>query len=209
LRLDVGRLLVTTTLANLLRAVCEDPADDLLRLVLADSLDDQGEDFRASFIREQIRTGEVRDDWNVGAALIVTTGVADSLGLLGVGAATVRRGFVHTVTLPLSAWMKHGPAVVLAAPVEAVVLADKEPDHREGGTGDRAGYWWEPGFAYDGAHQVPFPLAEAGGWKASFIGGLMVYRFPSREVALSALSTAAVSWARQRAGLPPLPREES
>ncbi len=91
--------------AAFLADICQHPADDTPRLIYADWLEDHGDHDRANFIRQQIRTGEARDDWNIGAALILTTGIADSRGLLGIGAARVRRGFIAEITLTAAAFV--------------------------------------------------------------------------------------------------------
>lgn len=46
--------MTTDTAASLLRAILDDPDDDVVRLVYADHLEDQGETERAEFIRVQI-----------------------------------------------------------------------------------------------------------------------------------------------------------
>jgi len=38
-----------------------------------------------------------------------------------------RRGFPHTVNLPLDLWMRHGRAIVVAHPIDRVELTDKRP----------------------------------------------------------------------------------
>ena len=45
---------------------------------------------------------------------------------------TFRRGFVASVALPCAAWLRHGPALVAAAPLEQVRLSDREPLEVEG-----------------------------------------------------------------------------
>ncbi len=53
-----------TTLDQLLAAICRDPADDQLRLVAADWLEEQGDTDRAEFIRVQCElTQPSRCDW--------------------------------------------------------------------------------------------------------------------------------------------------
>lgn len=58
-------------------------------------------------------------------------------------------------------------------------VTDKTPGTHSGGTGDRAGHWWEPGINFDAARQVPFGIGEEGVklglWRAGFHGGIMVY----------------------------------
>ena len=126
--------------------------------------------------------------------------------------ALVRRGFVEAVCGPLALWYHgkdglegHGPATCREHPVERFVASDKRPDHSPGERHGRM-HWWEPGISFDGPHQIPFPVAEAAGWKSALIGGLMVYRFPGETVAQSALAVALAVWAREKAGLPPLRR---
>src|SRR5215831_2557248 len=107
--------------AALLRAILEQPEDDLPRLALADYLDEQGgkaDREYAQFIREQIATGTVCDDWNIGAALVITGAVASAGPWLRIGRATVRRGFVAAVTLSTAAFVEHAAALFVAAPLE-------------------------------------------------------------------------------------------
>ncbi len=116
--------------------------------------------------------------------------------------ATVRRGFVSEVRYTMTDWsgINHGsigglwgigPAVVRLHPVTRVTFRDKVPRQITSG-----GVVWEPGFDYSRPHQVSFAIAEAGKWKASMINGLMVYKFPTNESAIDAMSTAAIQWAK-------------
>lgn len=248
---------MTTTLANLLRAVCEDPADDLLRLVLADSLDDHGEADRAEFVRLQCKLstlGECERDFSLGLSCccafcrggglplqwrqdelirsclwkwlrdelppavwaefdrwthegnVVTSKRDDDLSLV------FRRGFVSEARCRLADWLAHGPAVVARHPVEAVVLAGKEP-YRS----DRMGLWNEcrrtsrqDQNACPTNHCLPaevFFVLRGLGLHERVSGEFLCY--PSPEQAREAASLALVNHARQQAGLPPLPREES
>lgn len=244
---------MTTTLASLLRAVCEDPADDTLRLVLADWLDDNGEEWRAEFIRTQVRMAQLRSlitderdniglGWSLpkeqASELLRLSGCEARLltGSVGLWSAwegcpgtraeflhphdfheqrqadamlrfLFRRGFVSEVRLKLSDWLAHGPAIVLAAPVEAVVLAGKSP----GVTEDSPAFWGRCKAGKDnGACHNPLCLPDALfdalcglTLHEQILGNYAYYR--SQEDAEQALSRAACNWARAQADLPPLP----
>lgn len=58
----------------LLRGVCEDPADDLPRLVLADYLDENGHGDRAELIRVQVEIGSMH--WARGGGVCMVPGFA-------------------------------------------------------------------------------------------------------------------------------------
>lgn len=88
-----------------------------------------------------------------------------------------------------------GPALVRAHPIEVAAALDKISGDYAGGTGDRAGYWWEPGIEYVHPHQIPFPVAEAGvrcgAWRYEFHGGLMVCVPPTGRLRDKGWDTAA------------------
>lgn len=111
---------------------------------------------------------------------------------------TFRRGFACAVACPCDAWLERGPRLVREQPLRLVELIDKEPGGLAGGTEDRSGFFWEPGIRYDSPHQIPFALPEAVGWKPFFFGGIMVYRFPTAELATDALSAACLLWAKEQ-----------
>jgi uncharacterized protein (TIGR02996 family) len=76
----------------------------------------------------------------------------------------------------------HGPALVLAAPIEEVVLSDRFAMQWS----DGLWYLVEPGEKLDLPFRCPIPDRS------------------SREAVLASLSRAALAWARQEAGLPAL-----
>jgi uncharacterized protein (TIGR02996 family) len=251
-------------LSSLLRAVCEDPSDDGLRLILADWLEENGEEDRGNFIRVQVELAAMGEPPNTGAEPHVGGYVCERCGAIGEhwsdrrgracsacgtesvrkrrpfdlqhpnyealrcrerelfggeddGAdwtfdvregipprwlrgiepdpkmgkpyAQFRRGFIAALTLTCRDFEAHGPAIVAAAPVEAVTLADLRIDWI-----DR-----EPGFNGWYAGQRPFgQLRLSAPWDA--------YRyFPTEEACRAAVQAAALAWAREQAGLPPLP----
>jgi uncharacterized protein (TIGR02996 family) len=223
---------------GLLRAIVEDPADDVPRLLLADVLEEAGDEARAEFIRVQCRIATLDADmmstedcghpdcpgckerralrrrerellvkhWHKWCpALPRTANVCLNLLPSAVPAANCcaflfRRGFVASVNLTCADWCggecpcywteqnsdgtcsrclgtgrtgRHGPALVLAAPIEDVTLTDV-------------------GFPY------PAPIATFMDPPAH--GGLI---YASEQVP-RVVSRAALAWARREVGLPGL-----
>lgn len=111
-----------------------------------------------------------------------------------------RRGFVESVRCPIATWLTHGPAVVLAHPVQTVTITDREPKEVRGTCG-----WWRSyhPIADDDLPTSIWDLLEGGdGGDGVGGGGLddVGWRYyDSRELALSALSSALIRWAK----LPP------
>jgi uncharacterized protein (TIGR02996 family) len=132
-----------------------------------------------------------------------------------------RRGFVASVTLTCADWCGaecqscqppgrviffrdclrchgtgrtggHGPALVLAAPIEEVVLSDVLPREVRSATASR---WW-----FVGDTHVPAKLLNLA--NQSGIGIPPGHTTP--QAASAVLSRAALRWARQEAGLPAL-----
>jgi uncharacterized protein (TIGR02996 family) len=269
-------MIVTSPAAvGLVRAILEDPFDDVPRLLLADVLEEAGEGERAEFIRVQIALAGMtgvdpacRKKWPFGRhsstcgevpcaecwpgrdtlrrrerELIglrghewAREGLNDHWGYdaealyywhdLQNGSAShpipiiFRRGFVASVTLTCADWWgavcpvcsgwrsreaycnhcngtsrtgRHGPALVLAAPIEEVVLGGVQPREVRSASGSR---WW-----FVGDTHVPAELLNLA--NQSGIGIPPGHTTP--QVALAALFRAALAWARQEAGLPALP----
>jgi uncharacterized protein (TIGR02996 family) len=116
-----------------LRAVIEQPDDDLPRLVYADWLDEHGEPERAEFIRVQCelarlpldgpRAGKLR---NREQALLGGNRWRQWAGSLAAFADEFhyRRGFVEGLTLGAAAFLRHTAAILAAAPLSHVRLTD-------------------------------------------------------------------------------------
>lgn len=102
-----------------------------------------------------------------------------------------RRGFVAEVALPCAAWLRHGPALARAAPLEVVRLSDKRP--REQYLSDAAPvYEWHGGTDCPVAYCLRWDLFKClPGWDAQ---DRMDY--PSPAAAQAALSAAALALAR-------------
>jgi uncharacterized protein (TIGR02996 family) len=138
----------------LLRAIIDQPDDDLPRLAYADWLEDNGECEGAEFIRVQIRAWEdwPGGDWNDLCAranvLLTRSRFQEWFGappgfLVNVRSAVkvelydeaaertiqlgLRRGFVERIECSLAVFLEHAGAVFAAHPVQEVRLTDREP----------------------------------------------------------------------------------
>jgi uncharacterized protein (TIGR02996 family) len=101
-----------------------------------------------------------------------------------------RRGFVAEVTLPCAEWMRHGPALVRAVPLERVTLSDCRPAEHE-----RYFAWYRCSLAGIPEH-VPAALYDllTGGVPSIPQGTMSEYR--SAAEARDDLSRACLKWAR-------------
>ncbi len=206
---------MNATESGLLQSIIEDPDRDDLRLIFADWLSENGREDRAEFIRWQAAGEPIiwrgRDRHEPGRRLWANRSWADSLTALVAAEwpAEVRnagwewkwqRGFIATVTCPVEEWHRHGPAIARAHPLEAVVMAGKEPLTDEG----VESYFNEP------VDPQRVPLAH---WlqtdsddPASISWEIPHWlwhpclneTFGSREDALKALSRRAIEWARSQ-----------
>jgi uncharacterized protein (TIGR02996 family) len=135
----------------LLAGVLEEPGEDAPRLVYADWLEENGEPYRAMFIRAQIEwagvadfpgvTREQRDseharelkrrafDLWLHHAERSWYGSAYLLGYWNGSEAYdwFHRGFIDQPVCPLRLWKEYGPTIVRESPVARVVLTDRRP----------------------------------------------------------------------------------
>ena len=139
------------------RRVLENPADDTVRLVFADWLQENGEPERAALIRLSLHAGVKppaqhipgclrRGYWKrplhrPATATCRKCSAQDAYRLRYSGMSDLQldalpggcrwrtdRGFVSEIHLPCAAFMRHARAIFSAHPVTRVVLTDKRPD---------------------------------------------------------------------------------
>ncbi len=218
-----GREVTTPTdREGLLRAVCENPDDDLPRLILADWLEDHGGGDRAEWIRHALRyparQWTCEEDGDVGLFCGDDYGRCQTCAdmeadgwpaaLLGAGRYLWRRGFVESVSAPLAILEAHLPAITACQPVTAVRATDREPNGAGEGWG--ASRWWSRADSDDNV--------ESPWWLPRAVFDLLAYdpdltthpgvnrSYASDGLAHAALSLALLNKARERAGLPSLTR---
>jgi uncharacterized protein (TIGR02996 family) len=265
---------------GLLRAIVEDPTDDLPRLLLADVLEGAG-DPRGEFIRVQIELARTvlpsmrqlprehleqarhyealrpreRELFAEAYPALASGLPGEPVDYLVEGLScrrrfgdrtaifTFRRGFVASVTLTCADWcgaecrrcagdgkahgadrpfegppgncpvchgtgrtIGHGPALVLAAPIEEVTLTDKNPYFDPVGCEGVPDWRWVSTVGWSVSCTLPKDLHRLV-WdqqKHKSLGCVGISCFPNEESALFALSRAALRWARHETGLPAL-----
>lgn len=201
----------TTDGAALLRAIIDDPDDDLVRLAYADWLEEAGDDARAEFIRVQVAGGgevyvggEVWMEPQEGRAAELCRRHSREWAGPPPGHDplrwewTFRRGFVEEVRCPLAAWDAHGGSILVSHPVTRVELTDKAPVALNGG------YGWMPVIGGGDRGQLPWALADLLPEKASdwWGGGILFYRCgDTKEAAVDVLSEALLARAKEEARL--------
>ncbi len=196
---------------HLLRAIIADPADDAVRLVYADWLEEQGDEgssARAEFIRLQqadpLNTVQIEGG---GYYLWRPDDRGGFCGVRcpeGVELATVRGGFVERVRLPLDAWRRHGPVLVRRHPLRRVELSDREPVSDAGGAG------WIV-LADPGRHAVPGERIGAAAERHAVPGEFFGWEDPHAcyflsedcDAALADLSRRFIGWAGRQNLTPP------
>jgi len=185
----------------LLRTIWENPADDTARLVYADWLQEQGREVEAEFISSHVEGGHRDQESYLGPGDILmykdrSVAKGDSrlrgAGVYPDGKLWWRRGFCYRLDCH-SESLQWVPYICRDHPIEEVRLINKRP-----AAGSGHGDWvWEPGFSFDRSDQIPFFIAEAGGWKAIMQDGLMLYSFDGYAKALLELWTATATWGRK------------
>lgn len=120
-----------------------------------------------------------------------------------------RRGFVERVECSCADWLSHGPAIVAAQPVTEVRLTDRRPLHDGDEATEERWYSWITNDGLEASaddRRIPLAWAdELPEWPWPRYTPYR-WRYPTEADAHAALSTAAVAWARNAAGLPPIPR---
>jgi uncharacterized protein (TIGR02996 family) len=117
-----------------LRAICESPEDDTVRLVYADWLDENGDPDRAEFIRLQVAQADKprmydadyfraetlfqkNDEWLAEVPKVTGTEWEDGF----------RRGFRYAIRVQASKWLlRHHARLFAAAPIQALTLYEAD-----------------------------------------------------------------------------------
>jgi uncharacterized protein (TIGR02996 family) len=197
---------------GLLRAILEDPDDDLPRLLLADWVEEHHDTRgrrRARLIRAQLlRGGELvvvgLDRGWAGEALapIGLRPELERLAWLGVARAVYRRGFVEDVEMACSDLLENAPALFSGWPLLDVFLTDRLP-HVCPRTGTAT--WFDEGSGAALEESLPTELF-------SLLPATLCMGKPGRSctlhsskgAAIVAASVACVRLGRRIAGLPGL-----
>lgn len=199
-------LLANPTYQGLLDAILAEPDEDVHRLVAADWLDDHGQPERAEFIRVQVKldncpicipTEAMIHEWTCGHRPLRRRerelwdkhcrrwlGIPETYHPLEFLAASLDQyqcGFVESVRCTGERWWGvpgkpgHGPEVVGQHPVKEVQVTDVR---FRLGFGDMPYYWH--------VDDLPRPIWE-----------ILRYGYTNPETARTALSTAALAWAKR------------
>jgi uncharacterized protein (TIGR02996 family) len=110
--------------------------------------------------------------------------------------ARFRRGFVAHVTLDSQTFLAHARELALAAPLERITLADREPDYLVDGW-----VWYEGRRKFVKRRRTVIQTDVF----RSMPGARRVFvKHPTEQAAREVLSAGCVAYARKRAGLPAL-----
>ena len=205
----------------LIRAIVVEPRNILPRLVYADWLDDHDRPDEAALVRRpgpplgsgraaagKLLRSRLRGFPPAGRAVIVAAGddIAFDFRSVRRPAVAVRHGFAEVVVCSLFSWRMYGPGLVSRHPIRAVRLCGKEPSPR---WADSSGEWyWQMSRSRGSGFLHPvifYGLDERSGrLQGGRVGsrGIVTFNYPTRLVALAAVSDPLVSDARRRAGLP-------
>jgi uncharacterized protein (TIGR02996 family) len=219
-----------TTGDALLRAVLGDPADDGLRLVYADWLEENGQGERAEFIRVQVELAGGKPCLSESASprrfcrpecrrCALRRRERELLGndvcercdwhrplVHGGWEWKYRRGFVAEVACATADWLRYGPALVRAQPLERVRLADREPT-RYGNQGlmHPPGPRWlwfvaplSGEIIYPPRHPAEIPRSIWTVYAELYHAEDLEWEHPTEEAAWDALSRACLAWARSQ-----------
>ena len=122
----------------LLAEIIAHPEEDTPRLAYADCLDEQGADWYAQFIRDQIagvpravlRSAVVPLEPLVGLVVGMDRDAGLGTVVTGRGSVVFRRGFADEVTCAAADWLRHGLDVRRLHPIVRVNLTTWYPEYR-------------------------------------------------------------------------------
>ena len=213
---------------ELLQTILDHPADDTVRLVYADFLEEQGQAERGEFIRVQLRLHQLAAPWPGGMAKagylaseveelrgrereLLIAGeqqwIAEAFG--GMIHATpewpdaiqgweFRRGFVGKIFCSPRCWLAHGREIVRAQPVERVELSDRNP----AAIASNISVWWDGPESHNYFCLGPLYSHLTGQPFHANAGNAVGKCYPSDDAARMALSDALLAWAATDLPLP-------
>ena len=122
----------------LLAEIIAHPEEDTPRLAYADCLEEQGADWYAQFIRDQIagvprtvlRSAVVPLEPLVGLVVGMDRDAGLGTVVTGRGSVVFRRGFADEVTCPAENWLRHGRDARRLHPITRVNLTTWYPEYR-------------------------------------------------------------------------------
>lgn len=191
---------------GLLRAVCERPGDDGVRLVMADWLEDAGDWEQATFIRGQLGDEEAKRDW----AKIVEIGEPITWGPVALFPEQAcrwgweyHRGFCGAVGMPAADFTEAVAGKLFTVwPLTSVTLLDRRPFGRAYLGRDRFRRWW---LRAEGEACHESRIQE---WVWAHLGDLSLGtakgQYTSEKDAFQDLNRACVKAGRRLVGLPDL-----
>lgn len=192
----------------LLRAILEDPGDDLPRLAYADWCDEAGGAARAEFIRWQVRVPSTETNYSKGHPGGAPDGTPDGLAW---ATRTYHRGFVRRIDVPgMAEFLGNAKAAFSLHPVVEVWVNGLVRDDwwLPERTLWRAGWGPRPG-DLKVVHRGLFLAGGAPAWRrvSRWLPRRGSYKlFPDGPAAQASVNGALVAYGRSLAGLPPLGR---
>jgi len=181
-----------------IRVICEQPADDNLRLIYADWLDEQeGESLYTRAIRLGLHceigrlsdraVAQLLDGWNPSR--------------YGITSYNWWRGFISRIELPSHRFMKHCKTLFSEQPIESAVLTDKKAVMTP-----RGPCWCESEHPTDLEHAIPkvlFNRVKPYSWLID-VNITWCAWFRTEVMANEVLSQILIDYGRQQASLPAL-----
>ena len=190
----------------LLHNILDNPADDVVRLVYADWLEEQGDAKRAAAIRWFIANPDYYQFVPITEFVPSLTEFKFSGEVCGVW----HRGFGREVRMRCADFMTHAGAIFREHPVERVVLTDREPQPQHTGRCGWMNYYevFDDPVYFSGGHAPRFEnyalprelyLLLRGDSDVIENSNNCWAMYRTREDCVSALSTACVTYGRQLA----------
>lgn len=220
--------------AALLRAILEDPSDNVVRLVYADWLDDNGRPTAAGAIRNALLEVATGDYVNWTFAEVMGEDHASIFASTYIGEEDCRvyivemregytfevsDGMLWRIVMPIVSFMEHAASLFSRHPITRVELSDRRPKSGLYEHNANTSYDW---FVVNSDCSYSDTLLEVDrhNWLPSEIGDFLTPAYvqitpqknvfayyPSEQDALYDLRRACVRYGRRLVGLRPLPEE--